>query len=191
MTKKLFFLVVAIAATGVSSYVLATTSCYCEVGNYPPDQQKFFRAGCDLWLKDQKNCDFKKTVSQNYNYRSVVDFKKTNQLKIGYVGHWSNASETIQHLHEHIVPLAKEFSISLDVDNTACKALDDPYYVNDYLKTQRLPANSAITYKGNQVNSVGLWEKLLGPSLNLNASVSSVTQQVSFPRCLLFEGRNC
>lgn len=184
-------LVIALQAFYIQN-LFAGQSCYCEIGAYPTNQQKFFRTGCSLWLKDQRNCDQKKIVSQDFNYRSeLIANSSISKLRIGYVGHWSGSEETVRYLDFNIIPVIKDFSVSVDIDNTACLAMKDPYYVRDYIWQQRLPANATLTFKGNQVNSVGKWDFILGPSLNLVAQASSNNYQVSFPRCLLFEGRSC
>lgn len=191
--KKLFlFFAVVLVAITASLSVQALTFCYCEIGAYPSQQQKYFRSGCYLWLNQQKKCDSKKTVVHDHDYRTDLLNHKNINLKIGYVGHWSGTDETIQYIDQTIIPLIREFSLTTaEIDNTACMALQQPYRVHEFVKSQRLPANSQLTFKGNQVNSIGMWEKILGPSLNLNAVVSTRYDQVAFPRCLIFEGQSC
>lgn len=186
-----FLVIIGFSQALYSQTQNTVTNCYCEIGAYPQDQQKFFRIGCQIWLGEQENCQIKKIVPQFYNYLNEWNYSRTTKLHIGFVGHWSNSDETMNYLDEQIFPMLRQNINHIEIDNTACKALDRPYEVQNHINRERLPANVTLKLKGHQVNSVGKWDKLIGNSFNLDAMVSTIHGQPAFSSCKYFEGKSC
>lgn len=163
--------------------------CYCEVGNFPENQKKFFHTGCEFWLKSQSHCVSKEVVPQNTDYSFFSC--PSERLKIGYVGHWSNSQETWNYLQNSILPLFKRKFREIELDNTACRSIDRPEFLLKKILEQNWGNSLRLVVEGNQVDSVGLWEKLLGPSINLKAKVDTEIGKVTYPNCKKFLNRPC
>ncbi|MFZ4404491.1 MAG: hypothetical protein ACOYOK_10355 [Pseudobdellovibrionaceae bacterium] len=173
-----------------------TKLCYCEVGEYPSGQQKFFKVGCDIWLSEQKNCDVKEKVPQNFDYTQLAEFSsaKTEDqaplLVVGFVGHFSGSREMISYLNQSIVPILKT-GASVEVDNTACLSMKNPDFVLQYVKSLELPKNQTLKVTGNQATSIGKWDVVLGRSKNVPAVATSQSTEVIYPSCKRNQGMNC
>lgn len=187
--QKFFVLVMSLLL--VSQSALANKCCYCEIGQYPENQQGFFKMGCNIWLAAQKNCDVKEIVPQNTNYSEGDLQCKGGDLVVGYVGHWGSSYETVRYLANRIVPAMQKHGVSVEVDNTACLAMSQPHTVLDYVKGLGLPENQSLSVSGNQVLSIGKWDAVLGDSVNFGAKVSSTQSAVMYPLCKRFRGYNC
>lgn len=169
------------------------TCCFCEIGDQPARQQPFFRAGCAVWLRKQKGCLVKATVAQNTDYASVPLVCRGGHLKIGFVGHWSSARETIEILRHRAVPAMSAHALSVSFDNTACSGMNRPEDVREYVQSLALPGDGSrfLEVRGHQVDSVGEWEAVLGKSVSFRAVVSSRLSDVDYPSCGGIEGRPC
>lgn len=169
------------------------TCCVCETGTFPSKETGFFYQGCRFWLDDQKNCTTRQIVPKGYQYENLACTE--GLLKIGYVGHWSGSIETVRYIEQVLVPLMNQNNVDIFVDNTACLALQESSRVQahmvDLSKGSRMPAGKNLTIRGNQVSSVGIWEKLMGPSYNFGALVSTQFLEARLPKCEQFEGRSC
>jgi len=187
----LFFALVVTNLVAFSVQAQANTCCYCETGTFPNNEKKFFKMGCQMWLNDQKNCSAKTIVGHGYNY---VGESQCQNFNIGYVGHWADSYQTTYYLDQTILPLTRYPNSTVNIENTACRAMLDPYQVQNYMNQQSLPKNFKITFNGNQVNSVGKWDNILGGSYNLNATLktnSAKKSELTFPACRHFLNKNC
>jgi hypothetical protein len=173
----------------------ANKCCYCEIGDGPANEIGFFKLGCNMWLAKQNDCAFKQTVEQNYPYADI----STNDLvcanggtmNVGYVGHWSGSKETVTYLKKILLPAIRRHAMTINFDNTACKAMQDPNMVQSFIVRERLPNGTALNARGNQVDSIGLWEKVFGKSPNFWAIASTDHPNVQYPDCASFENMNC
>lgn len=175
------FLFVFTTIASITSF--ASKCCYCEIGNYPQNQQSFFKMGCNLWLGSQKNCDVKEIVPQNSRYDQMDLQCKNGDLVVGYVGHWGSSYETVDYLQRTIVPVIKNQNVSVKVDNTACLSMSSPKVVFDFVKSLNLPEGKNLSVVGNQVISIGKWDTLLGSSINFGAMVSADKEEIQYPSC--------
>lgn len=171
--------------------VFANDICICEIGRYPQEQQGFFKAGCNIWLGGQK-CSKSKIVESGYDYRNELNENDSDQLKykIGYVGHWSGSSETINHIETSIYPLIKNGN-SVYYDNTACSGQSNAENVQKYLNSLKLNPGQEITVKGNQAISIGKWDVVLANSANFWAITSSKFNAPKYPACKDFKNSSC
>jgi hypothetical protein len=168
----------------------ADKCCFCEVGTDPANQMGFFKKGCQLWLNMQKNCDSKEIVPERtqYQFRDL----KCDNLAIGYVGHWSSALETAIYLRDFIAPTMQKFALkNVVVDNTACSGMNNPEIVSTVVHSIPLNPGQRLEVVGNQADSIGMWEVILGPSYNFWARVESDKPGITFPSCRQFEDRPC
>lgn len=144
-----------------------------------------------MWLNDQKNCSSKSIVEHGYSY---VGDSQCQNFNIGYVGHWADSYQTTHYLEQTILPLTRYPNSTVNIDNTACRAMLDPYQVQNFINRQSLPKNFQMTFNGNQVNSVGKWDNILGGSYNLNATLktqAAAKAELTFPACRQFISKNC
>lgn len=169
----------------------ANKCCYCEIGDYPSEQQGFFKVGCNLWLAGQKNCDIKEIVPQNTRYQDMNLSCANGEMSVGYVGHWGSSYQMVSYLQRTIVPAMQKHNVSVKVDNTACLAMDNPNIIHDYIKAIPFNRDQFLDVKGNQVLSIGKWDSVIGKSANFAASVSSRLDTVDYPSCKSFRGYNC
>lgn len=183
----LLFLVVFLSSFS-SAFAEKTDLCICQIGDWPSNQRGFFKAGCKAWKMDQ-SCKKKVTANQGPITEVLEKYPDVKTLKIGYVGHWSSASESVQFLRDHVVPVIREKDLTVDVDNTACLATDNPYVIVNYLKT--VDVADRITYRGNQAVSTGLWDKFWLGKNNFWAVISGKDLEVQFPSCKKFENKGC
>lgn len=199
--KKLFIGSFFFLST-LMTFSLATTTaeaakgCFCEIGNYPSNQQGFFQVGCDAWLSEQKGCSVKKIVAQDTNYAGLIASGQAGvsyggELAIGYVGHWGSSEEMVGYLMRSVTPALKNWGVSVTVDNTACSAMNRPEVVNAYVQSLNLPSTQKLEVKGVQLTSIGMWEKFIPSRSNFWASVSSKSPAVTYPKCNYYEGSNC
>lgn len=173
----------------IKSY--AAKCCFCEIGNLPVSQQSFFKMGCNMWLKTQKNCAMKAVVPQNTNYADMNLSCRNGEMSVGYVGHWESTYQTINYLQSSIFPAIKSHNLSVQVENTACRSMSAPDEVLKFIKNLALPTGKSLSVVGNQVLSVGKWDILLGSSINFIAGASSNKDSVQYPSCKSFQDRPC
>jgi hypothetical protein len=191
--RRICLLTLFFSASLVGNFAVAQDCCVCEIGKDPEHQQGFFELGCRLWLGEQKGCASKVTVVQGTDYRSL-DFNRCSpqgRIRLGYVGHWRDSWQSIFYLRYRVVPLARERRQSVIVDNTACLAMKEPERVLESLRQERLPPGLFIHFRGNQVESVGKWDKIFGRSINVWAEARTDHADVIFPACRDFEDKAC
>ncbi len=189
--KSQKFLVAAFSLFLLSGNVLAGLDdlCICQTGSEPREQVPAFFAGCEAWLNLQM-CVRKKIVSISKPLIDVVDKgMKPRSIKVGYVGHWGSAEESVQYLSSEILPVIKKYDVSIKVDNTACLAVDNPYVIMDYLNS--ITEGPRIRFLGNQAISTGMWDKFLPGRNNFWAKIDGKKKEVTFPSCKSFEKKIC
>lgn len=167
------------------------TSCFCEIGAYPTNQQIFFTLGCEVWLARQYSCNYKTIILQDTSYLKTAMPTDTNALNVGYVGHWDNSVHFIDYLNNSILPFMQTRGASVFVDNTACDAMKDPENVSRFLKSQTFGPNQTLVARGNQATSIGTWDIVLPSSDNFTAEVSSTVDHVIYPDCQNYENKPC
>lgn len=167
------------------------TSCFCEIGSFPENQQIFFSLGCEIWLARQNSCNYKAIVQQDANYLTTAMPIDTHALNVGYVGHWDNSRHFIAYLGSSIIPYMQATNASVFVDNTACDAMNDPESVSAFLNTQKFSSDQSLLARGNQATSIGTWDVVLPSSDNFTAEVSSKIDHVIYPSCDNYESKPC
>lgn len=165
--------------------------CVCEAGTFPANEIKYFRMGCKQWLKNQSNCLNQRIVEHGQDYVSTLTTLNITHLRIGYVGHWSSARQTLLDLETRLIPAIQVAQSSLTIDNTACKSLDDPELVHNYIRSLRLSESRLIQIRGNQTDSLGKWDEIFGSRVNFTAEVSTTQPQVQFPSCKRYQNYPC
>ncbi len=166
-------------------------ACFCETGNWPKDQKKLFKIGCEVWLSRQFDCAQKEIVDEDTNYLQKALPQSTDLLSVGYVGHWDNSKHFVDYLNRSILPVMRERKLSAEIDNTACDAMHDPEQVLSFIKKAELPSSKFLTAKGNQAISVGTWDIILPSSDNFVANVSSKVDHVIYPSCRDYHHYSC
>jgi len=137
-------------------------------------------------------CKSEVTISIEDSIEEVVAANpKAKTVKVGYVGHWSSASQSVGFLKDQIVPVIEKHNVAFEIDNSACSATDNPYIVSEYLKKLDTHVSSKIKFKGNQVISTGGWDPLLPGKNNLWSKIDGNTLDVEFPLCKQFEESAC
>ena len=167
------------------------TSCFCEIGKFPVNEQFFFVLGCEVWLSRQNSCNHKSVVIEDTNYLTTEMPKNTKALKLGYVGHWDSSYHLIRYLNQSVLPIMKTKLYSVHVDNTACDAMNDPESVSSFMNSLKFEPNQSLFVRGNQNTSIGTWDILLPSSDNFIAEVSSNVDHVIFPSCRNYENKSC
>ncbi len=176
----------------VISQANAKSVCLCDIGQVQREKG-FYRAGCSLWLNQQK-CDSKKTIDREHRYslaRYVTDLKAGDKLIVGYVGHWSNAWETVNFIERELVPLAQKTPIQIIYDNTACRPMNDAESVQETLNQVEIATGSSIYVKGSQTLSVGMWEGFLPGTSNFYAHASTEWSRPRYWDCADIENVAC
>jgi hypothetical protein len=168
----------------------AQDSCFCETGNFPQNEIKYFKLGCQIWLSEQANCTNQEIVPTGTSYVDRRMASEPGQVNIGYVGHWASAGQLVNYLKDTVKPLL-DSGLSVSIDNTACLSMDQPEKVLSYVESLQLPANQELKIKGNQANSIGEWEALVGSGFNFWAKVTSGRNEIEFPNCDDFEHYAC
>lgn len=163
--------------------------CLCQTGVGPKEQVPFFKAGCRIWFLQNK-CQTTRIESIENPIQMPVS---TGRVRIGYVGHWSNSRDLGAYFQDNLVPFLRANSTlkSVVYDNTACKAMNDPEFVQHWLQGLSQEFSGDVFIKGNQVNSIGLWDPFFWGKANLSAHVSSQTNEPRFPSCSQFLNRTC
>jgi hypothetical protein len=167
-----------------------TKACFCEIGAQPESQQGAFNTGCKLWLRAQKDCNSTEIVPQNTDYTKRTFPHRISEIAVGYVGHWNDSQELIEYLRTSIVPVMTQKGVTVSVDNTACRSMNDPQEVFDYVRSLRFQKGQRLNVKGNQTISVGKWDTIL-KGLNFYAAISSEKDRVIYPACKEFQNYNC
>lgn len=189
--KFALVLLCLVFGTGVTAQAKGGACCACQTGSYPSEQVPFFSAGCKLWLAGQNNCDQSMTIPVAAGVSALPESCDGKVVKLGYVGHWSSAYESANFLDILMYDGVQKRKMSFEVDNTACRGMDRPEQVTERMSQAQFPAGQYITYKANQVVSVGMWDGLLIGKSNLWAQYDSRTQQTTYPTCKEFERKGC
>ncbi len=164
--------------------------CVCQTGSYPTNQVAFFRLGCRMWNAGN-SCGKKLIVPETESLNRILSQNPgTRSLKVGFVGHWSSAAQSVDFLRRSVVPAMRNNDVSVEIDNTACLATDNPYIISNYLRSLG-PIGARIKFRGNQAISTGLWDRTLPGKHNFWALISGDTLEVDFPKCSEFENRGC
>ncbi len=177
---------------GSASEVMAQDNdlCICQTGTSPANQVGFFRLGCRMWNAGN-SCGRKLTVPESENLDGILArYPGTRSLKVGFVGHWSSASQSVDFLRSNITPLLRKYDVSIEIDNTACLATDNPYIIASYLRSLG-GLSERIKFRGNQAISTGLWDRTLPGKHNFWAVINGASLDVDFPSCEEFENRGC
>lgn len=177
--------------------------CVCQVGSRPKWQRPFFKAGCSMWLNEQTGCDLSSTqeigfVTSASDQDVTLDIPMAcygGKLKLGYVGHW-DADSTEPFISRTIIPSAKYYKLSsLQYDNTACSALEEPEKMQDLIRslsqTAPLPVDVTIEMLGNQCTSYSMWSRFFGDSPNFRCKIGTECEVPKFPSCLAYEKKAC
>ncbi|MBC7370084.1 MAG: hypothetical protein H7326_00875, partial [Bdellovibrionaceae bacterium] len=165
----------------VGSSASANTACICEMGTEPANQHAGFSAGCSIWLKQQKDCGTIQKVDQGVDYRALNIDPTADTIKIGYVGHWYHSQQLVSYLSLTIAPLMSARAVSVSIDNAACRAMNNPQIVFDYVKGMNLPAAQTLSVRGFQTESMGKWDVVFGKDMSVPAEVSSTAEQIAYP----------
>ncbi len=166
--------------------------CVCQTGDAPVNQIKFFTIGCKTWLNSH-SCNAKETTDVKTSLGEIIQrHNAAKRIKIGYVGHWASASETVNYLKNKVTADIGKFDLQfVDIDNTACLSNDNPYDILKYFKKIGRDTAAKINVRGNQVNSAGMWDSVLPGKANFWAVANGENMQAIFPNCTEFRGRNC
>jgi hypothetical protein len=165
--------------------------CACQTGSFPSEQVPFFSAGCKLWLAGQKNCDQSMTIPAQEGLDAVPESCDGKVVKLGFVGHWSSSSQSANFADRLFSEGVVKRKMSIEVDNTACRGMDDVPYFENRLAGLEFPKDQYMTFKANQVLSVGMWDGILIGKSNLWAEYDSRTKHTTYPKCTEFERQAC
>lgn len=161
--------------------------CICQTSG----QASSLKMGCSAWFVGEE-CKEKVVVSESKSISNIIDeFDHVEDIKIGYVGHWTSSGESVSFLQEQIIPAIKKHDVNIEIDNTACRATSYPYEIVKYLKEDAADYAHKIKFKGNQVTSTGLWDSALPGKNNFWAIVDGDKLSVEFPKCSEFENQVC
>lgn len=170
------------------------TACICEVmakENWNKREYPFYKLGCSKWLAGQR-CDIKKIVDQGTHIDPFLSsIEDLSVIKVGYVGHWASADQTIGYLDERLVPLATVHKAKVHFDNTACSGASDPISVRNYLNELPESLRSKISVKANQIVSVGEWDGILSPFMKANVEITMCEKGLEVPACKSFRNKGC
>lgn len=192
MMKHLLILLLSLSPLG--GLAKAYTYCACEIGHGNAIERTGFKAGCKLWLSKQTECDEKNIVEAKSQIRAYIGLASLDRgkVKIGYVGHTEGVMDTWAFLESDVLPFSKNSDIDIEIDNTACNSMVEPFKIQELLRTAKKNGHTArVTFRGTQVVSIGLWEKLPMASKNFWATASTEKKTVEFPKCEDFEGKSC
>jgi hypothetical protein len=190
--QKLIFIMSALI------YIISPTTafadiCVCEVMSHP-DEMKWYEKGCSIWLNRQSNCSVKVSRTQLSGSQFEVPKSKDKVVRLGFVGHWSNTSQTENYLSGTLLPFMKKSGKSVVFDNTACSGHDDSDRLVSFVKSTvqpKMQKNQYLSLKGHQSISIGLWDSVLGESFNFYSSLDSRTLKIEYPSCEKFENQRC
>lgn len=177
----------------LNSIVQKQDHCLCEIGAEPRGQQFSFRAGCAIWLMQQRNCKAKQTVAPDFDFITYIQQTRAKSLSVGYVGHWSNTQQLVNYIQKRFETPIRD-GVSIRIDNTGCSAMNSPITLEYYLKSIHKPTTSLLTIRGNQGLSVGKWDVFFFlRRANLWAQTTSHNGQVitTYPQCSSFEEHGC
>jgi hypothetical protein len=184
-------LIIFFALLAYSSSVKARTFCLCQTGTEPDIEKPAYAAGCQIWLNNQVGCHQK--VMEEYN--TLMNFPQSwrnGVLRLGYVGHWRNSRETVDFLSRAIIPAVWGRNLSVDWHNTACGVMDDPTFVQTYLRNAaNIDTRTYVSVTGAQTISIGIWAGLLPPTANVPATVRSDRVNPSYAACEDYRNKAC
>jgi len=161
--------------------------CICQVGEEPAREIGVYVAGCRVWF-EANNCLASLTQPLS---RPIHLPENIRHLKLGYVGHWESSVEMQTFLKDRIEPLLPRLD-SLKIDNTACKAMNEPQLISDWIKSITPRFQTEISIIGNQTTSIGMWQPF-APWLRSNfaVQVSTKNPEPQLPQCRNFYHRRC
>lgn len=188
--KPMVKFLILILSVLINSAWGSDTYCLCQTGATPLVQTPAFWTGCQVWLRAQNECSEKRTDG----FGGALELPRhwrNGTLRLGYVGHWDNANQTISVLRNDILPALADRRLNLDWRNSACGPMDDPEYVQNELPYMRFERGTFVRIIGAQTISMGQWSGLLPTSANVPATADSRRQQPSFPRCSDYQNEAC
>ena len=165
--------------------------CVCQTG-LGKTSVGFFKVGCAMWLGQQKNCGYEDIHSfGDYDLSKIPAKCDGKVLKIGYVGHWGTSDGTSYYVQKMLRELVQKRNMSVEYDNTACRAADNTEMVAKEAATYNLPPGKYLTLTAYQVNSVGLWDTVVPGRPNVWAKFDTRTGEVEYPTCDEYYFRGC
>lgn len=188
MTK--IFLIIFLLS--VSRHTLAITHCACEIGQDKSEKSNF-QLNCGIWLKS-KSCSTKTMVNRQAGTalsKYLPRLHNGDKLLLGYVGNWSDSTQTLLYVEDQLIPLLQKKPINIFYENLASNAMDDPDGVQDALVNMSLPVDSQITIKGSQTIAVGLLESILADLTPFHVQASTEWLVARFMNCNEIEGKSC
>lgn len=165
--------------------------CICQTDTSPEEHIKWYKTGCRMWLT-ARGCPAGKVIPQTESIaKHIPKSCEGKKLKLGYVGHWASARDTVNYVSS-LLKVLEEKDLSLYYDNTACLAMDRPELVQNYLnKISPELGDREIKIKGNQAISTGMWDPILPGKHNFKAYASTETEMVEYPKCKEFVDKSC
>ena len=149
----------------------------------------FYKAGCLAYLA-VTSCEKKIVRPVNQPIEDLLNQIPKGRVNLSYVGHWSNSKDEVKFLKTYVVPAMKSSGCSVDVYNSACRAGNNPYVIDHFLKSlSPVLGPNALTFRGNQAISTGVFDSFLPGKNNFSVKVDS--KGVHFPSCEEFQGNGC
>lgn len=201
MKKILIGFILLLLQLTVYSSALANI-CICQ---YPKQDARFgtgvkgeigfYKMGCALWQIFERGCRKRKVFDINKDMTPFLDKKlrPNEKIKLSYVGHWGSSNEFIEYLDYTVKPLLDRYQSSVEVENTACLAMEDAASVQKHIDTYDLTDNVNLKVNGNQTTSIGMWDKLWPGygKADLYAISDSDKRSPLYPSCNKFINKRC
>lgn len=165
--------------------------CICQTDTSPEEHIKWYKTGCKMWLLS-KGCPMGEVISQDDNIKDHIPKScEGKKLKLGYVGHWSSSNQTVNYIKK-IMDVINEKQLSLQYENTACRAIDNPQAIKDYLSEIKPGLNGReVSISGNQAISTGMWDPILPGKHNINSTVTTSSDSIAYPSCRKLVDKGC
>lgn len=198
--KKWILFYSLIGILGQASFAKANTGlCICEIGNKIKSEMKWYRSGCNIWIdrmiKENKCSSVDYVIRERNPYSFSVPSEDPNRnIFLGFVGHWSSSTATKEEVTNRLLPVIQKTGQNLFYDNTACNGSSDTQDLQSFMLMTvkpQLKKFQSLTIKANQVISVGIWDYVLGNSVNMFSFVSTDFKQAIYPECQTFAGNYC
>ena len=171
----------------------AKSCCICQTGSWPSYQVPFFAVGCVQWLTKQKDCSEKKILPFDENQLELPHRCQNTVVNLGYIGHWEGSIKMARFLISAVFPAMKKNNVSVEIDNTACMAMQTPSVLVETVKAYRAEmAPNYLRVGGNQTLSIGMWDDYFWGQGNSTAIYDSRFKNVVvYRQCSEMVGRNC
>jgi hypothetical protein len=209
--KKLLFGLIFLNIFVFSFAAKASSGCcVCLIDSDSRLENFFYKQGCQMWLADQKGCA-SKSIQNMWSDKSKGIWREPFRaldleglscgawLRLGYVGHWGGADETVEYIERRLKPTVLQHKVSISFDNTACYGIDVPDLLSKELRgfeswktAHQLPHDLFIRVRANQNFSLGMWDPITFGKGNFWAWIDSrEPKNIHFPLCSEFEGQTC